>query len=267
MAISDFQAAADVSEDELLVFFNTLGNTAREVARRYFRGALAIDRKSDETPVTIADRKTEQRLRRLIQDRFPDHGVIGEEFGAHGKERRCVWVIDPIDGTRGFITGTPLFGTLIGLVVDHIPAAGLLEIPALGERWTKVPGRRTEHDGKRCATSARETLTGASLFATTPDMFSPEEYPRFEALSRRVEVTRFGADCYAYGLVASGFADIVVEADMRAHDFIALIPVIEGAGGIMTDWNGAPLGLESDGRVVAAATPALHRAVLAMLSD
>ena len=267
MTTDDLKSTAGVSGEELLGFLDILGDTAREVARRYFRGAIVVDRKSDETPVTIADRETEQQLRRMIQDKFPGHGVIGEEFGGAGYGCRCVWVIDPIDGTRGFVTGTPLFGTLIGLVVDQIPVAGLVEIPALAERWIKVPGRRTEHGGDGCHTSARETLTGASLFATTPDMFSEREYPRFKALSRRVEVTRFGADCYAYGLVASGYADIAVEADMKPHDYIALIPVIEGAGGVMTDWNGAPLGLKSDGRVVAAATPVLHQAVLTILSD
>ncbi len=259
--------AVGVSTRDLLDFIHTLADTAREVARRYFRANIAVDRKSDETLVTIADRETEQRLRDLIHQRFPGHGIVGEELGADGGDRPCIWVIDPIDGTHGFITGSPLFGTLIGLVVDSIPVAGLLEMPALNERWTSVPGIGTELNLRSCHASARETLSGASLFATTPAMFSADEYPRFAALSRRVELIRFGTDCYAYGLMASGFADLVVEADMKPHDYVALIPVIEGAGGIITDWNGRPLGLGSDGRVLASATPALHREAMSILSD
>ena len=237
------------------------------MTRQYFRQPLTVDHKPDDTPVTVADRETERQLRELIRERFPDHGIVGEELGADGDDRDCVWVIDPIDGTRGFITGVPLFGSLVGLLVAANPVAGLLEMPALGERWTSVPGAGTELDGNRCHTSERKSLSGASLFATTAEMFSADEAPRFAALSARVAVTRFGADCYAYGLVASGFADLVVEADMKPHDYVALIPIVEGAGGVMTDWNGQALGLDSDGRVLAAATPALHQEALDILSD
>lgn len=256
-----------VSSRDLLDFIHTLADTSREVACRYFRATIEIDRKSDETLVTIADRETEQRLREMIHQRFPSHGIVGEEMGVSHGNGPCVWVIDPIDGTHGFITGSPLFGTLVGLVVNSTPIAGLLEMPALEERWASVPGTGTELNRSRCHTSTCDTLSGASLFATTPAMFSPGEYARFSALSRRVNMTRFGTDCYAYGLLASGFADLVVEADMKPHDYIALIAVVEGADGVITDWNGGVLGLDSDGCVLAAATPALHREAMSILSD
>ena len=131
----ELQKIIGLSGEELAIFFQSLGEAARKVAECYFRKPHSVDYKDDDTPVTVADRETEERLRGLIKNQFPNHGIVGEEFGAHGKDRRCVWVIDPIDGTRGFITGTPLFGSLVGLVVDEKPQAGLLEVPAMRERW------------------------------------------------------------------------------------------------------------------------------------
>lgn len=259
--------AANVNSQDLREFLNTLGSVAREATRRYFRGPLAVEHKRDATPVTIADRETEQLLRTCISQRFPDHGIIGEELADDCDDRHCVWVIDPIDGTRSFITGVPLFGTLVGFVVASTPVAGLLEMPALGERWISVSGLGTEMAQTTCHTSDCQLLSNATLFATAPEMFSNDETPRFAALSRQVRLARFGADCYAYGLVASGFVELVVEADMKPHDYIALIPLIEGAGGVISDWNGRSLDFQSDGRVVAAANPVLHRAALEILSD
>ena len=264
---SEIDDLVGVSSRDLRDFIHLLGDTAREVSGLYFRASIEIDRKSDETLVTIADREIERRLREMIHQRFPTHGMVGEELGVSGGDGPCIWVIDPIDGTHAFITGSPLFGTLVGLVVNSTPVAGLLEMPALQERWARVLGASTELNRNSCRTSACETLSRASLFATTPAMFPPGDYPRFLALSRRTNITRFGTDCYAYGLLAGGFADLVVEADMKPHDYIALIAVVEGAGGVITDWNGGVLGLESDGRVLAAATPELHREAMSILSD
>ena len=252
---------------ELLEFANLLADRARPLARSFFRRPMAVDRKEDDSPVTAADRSIEIELRALIQERFPGHALLGEEFGAEGDDRACLWVIDPIDGTRGFITGMPLFGTLIGLLVDSQPVLGVLETPALGERWIRVSGLPTRFNGAPCRTSGRHGLSDASLFATTPAMFSAEEFVRFDSVQRRVSVTRYGADCYAYGLVASGFADLVVEADMKPHDYLGLVAIVEGAGGVMTDWSGRRLAVTSDGTVVAAASPALHREVLELLGD
>ena len=267
MADATLIEGTDLTAHDLRAFLNSLGDIARDVVGRYFRQPLSVESKRDQTPVTIADRETERALRTYISRHFPDHVIVGEEMAEQGDDRRCVWVIDPIDGTRSFITGVPLFGTLVGLLVGSQPVAGLLDMPALGERWISVRGAGTETARARCRASACKRVAQASLFATAPDMFSNEEAPRFSALARRVRLTRFGTDCYAYGLVASGLADLVVEADMKPHDYIALIPIVEGAGGVMTDWNGRALGLDSDGRVLAAANANLHRAALAFLSD
>ena len=255
-----------VDVDELVQFVNELADAARAIVGGYFRQPIAVDSKRDATPVTVADRRTERKLRAMIEERFPDHGLVGEEYGTAGGDRSCLWVIDPIDGTRGFITGMPLFGTIIGLLVDGVPVLGVLEMPALAERWIGVSGQPTRLGGVQCCSSACEKLAHASLFATTPAMFSPDERERFEAVSRRATLTRFGADCYAYGLLASGFVDLVVEADMKPHDYLGLVPIVEGAGGVITDWSGAPLGFESPSRVVAAATLALHERALELLA-
>jgi histidinol phosphatase-like enzyme (inositol monophosphatase family) len=168
-------------------------------------------------------------------------------------------VIDPIDGTKSFISGMPTFGTLIALLDGGTPVLGVVDHPALRERWVGRVGLPTRCNGVVCRTSACTLLADAGLYATTPDMFKGAARTRFEAVSGRARMRRFGGDCYAYALLASGFIDAVIEAGLQPYDFLALVPVIEGAGGVITDWQGRPLGLDSDGQVVAAATRALHR--------
>ena len=252
---------------ELIGFANELADTARSVAMKYFRRHVAVAHKADDSPVTIADRETESVLRALIHERFPDHGLFGEEHGREGEGQTYTWVIDPIDGTKSFITGVPLFGTLIALLAKNQPILGVVEMPALGERWLGAAGHKTTFNGTACETSHCEQLNKASLFATSIDIFQAADRRRFDALSIATHFRRFGIDCYAYGLLASGFVDLVAEADLKPYDYLALVPVIEGAGGRISDWNGAPLGLHSDGRVVAAATPTLHSRALELLSD
>ena len=248
----------------LLRFADRLADEARQIAQRYFRQPLAIEDKQDSTPVTRADREIELRARELLETEFPDHGVVGEEYGESGAERSHVWVIDPIDGTQAFITGVPLFGTLIGLLVDGLPCIGVIEMPALGERWSG--DTRSAHLNGSCVqVSGQQQLDDASLFATTPYMFQGADHKRFESVAQQAHRVRFGTDCYAYGLLASGFVDLVVEADVAPHDYLALVPVVTGAGGVMTDWQGQPLGLHSGGRVVAAASSALHAGVIETL--
>lgn len=252
---------------ELIAFANELGDAARPIARAHFRRPLVVEQKADASPVTVADRDIESELRAMITARFPEHGIIGEEHGSHQANRRCLWVIDPIDGTKAFVTGLPTFGTLVAFVLDDRALLGLVEMPALGERWVGAQGFPTLMGERVCRTSGRERLVEASLFASSPYMFNAVERPRFEAVSRAASITRFGADCYAYGLLASGFTDLVVEADMKPYDYLALVAVVESAGGTITDWRGDPLGLSSDGRIVAAATAALHQQALELLSE
>ena len=244
--------------DELIAFADLLADVAGRTARRYFRTRLDVDSKADDTPVTSADREAEEAMRAAIEQAWPEHGIIGEEHGGVREDARLVWVLDPIDGTKAFIAGKPTFGILIALLKDGVPILGVIDQPVLGERWIGAAGRATIFNGAPATTRSCATLDGAILNATSPDMFKDEDAVRFDRISAAVKLTLFGGDCYASGLLASGFIDLVVEADLKPYDYCALVPVIEGAGGVITDWQGAALTLESDGRVVTAGDPALH---------
>ncbi len=241
-----------------------LADTARRLARASFRTALAVQIKADGSPVTAVDHEIETEMRRLIRATFPTHAIRGEEYGAEG-DREFTWVLDPIDGTKSYITGFPLFGSLIALVRGGRPLLGVIEAPILGERWVGAAGRATRLNGEPAAVSACRSLERAVVYTTSAELFDPEDRAGFERVGARCALRRFGGDCYLYGLLASGHCDLVIESRLKPHDFMALIPVIEGAGGRISDWAGRPLGLESDGRVVAAATEALWREAIERL--
>lgn len=247
-------------------FALALADAARPIALRYFRQPLAIDTKADESPVTIADREIETAMRTLLAQRYPDHGILGEEHGRIGLDREFLWVIDPIDGTKSFISGMPTFGVLIALLQDGKPLLGVVDHPALGERFIGITGRETLWNGTPCRVRDCRALKDAILFATTPDMFEGTAIAPFERVSRAAKVRRFGGDCFAYAMMAGGHVDAVVEAQLQPYDYMALVPMVEGAGGVITDWSGAPLTIESDGRVVAAATASLHKDILDLLN-
>lgn len=216
-----------------------LAAAAEPIARKYFRQPIPVDDKADSSPVTVADREIEQTLRRILAAERPKDGVIGEEFGADRPDAAHAWVIDPIDGTKSFITGKPSFGTLIALLHGGEPVLGVIFQPITGELWLGAKGRPTTLDGRDIRTRAGRTLAQAYLYSTAPEMFAPgEETQAFARLSGRVKSTRFGADCYAYGLLACGCVDLVCEADLKLHDYAALFPVIAGAGGKVADWTG-----------------------------
>jgi len=242
-----------------------LADAAGEVIRPCFRQPLTVDQKPDLSPVTAADRGAEQAMRSLIEDRFPEHGIIGEEFGRVREDAELVWVLDPIDGTKSFISGVPLFGTLIALTRDRRPLLGIIDQPISRERWVGMAGQETTLNGAVVHCRLCPELGAATLFATAPDMFKKQDAAAFARVSNAVKLTRFGADCYAYGLVASGFIDLVLEADLKPYDFCAMVPIIEGAGGVATDWHGAGLDLDSDGRVIVAGDRRAHRAALELL--
>ena len=203
-------------------------------------------------------------MREMIENKFPGHGIYGEEFGPVRVEAEYVWVLDPIDGTKSFITGKPLFGTLIALLHHGKPVLGVIDQCVLRERWVGATGRGTTLNGKKVMAKGCSELKDALLYATTPHMFADGfEEACFTSLRRRVKRALYGCDCYAYALVASGFGtDLVVEADLGLYDYCALVPVVENAGGVITDWTGAPLTLQnhekSKGRVIAAANSGLH---------
>jgi len=247
-----------------LALAEQLADVARRIVREHFRAPLAIERKPDGTPVTVADRDIEMQMRRMIRAAFPGHAVRGEEFAAEGSGE-FTWVLDPIDGTKSFVSGYPLFGSLIALARQGRPVLGVIEASVLGERWVGAEGRGTLFNGRPARTRDCRALGAAVLYTTTPDTFDGAERARFEALSARTALRRFGGDCYLYGMLASGFCDLVIESRLKPHDFMALAPIVTGAGGLISDWEGAPLGAGSDGRVVAASTESLWRETLEIL--
>ena len=255
--------------DMYLQFAEELADAAGEAIRPWFRSDLDIERKGDGSPVTQADRAAETAIRERICSRYPSHGIVGEEFGSEQADAEWVWVIDPIDGTGAFISGLPTFGTLIGLVRDGLPVIGVLDQPILTERWTglsfpDLPLRAT-HNSHVVHTSPTGDLGESIGFASDPTMFEAEEREAWNRLMSSLYRARYGIDCYAYGLLASGFVDIVCEASLKTWDYMALVPIVRGAGGQMTDWAGDELTQGSGDQVLASASQRLHRAALARL--
>lgn len=229
-----------------------LADAARAAILPHFR-TVAAERKPDATPVTLADRAAEEEMRRILKAEVPRDGVIGEEFGEEEGETGRQWVLDPIDGTTGFLAGRPIFGTLIALVDRGFPVLGVIDQPVLGERWIGVIGQGTTLNGTPVRTRPCKQMEEATLATTGPHYFTPEDGQRFMNLAGVTDHKRMvmGGDCYNYAMLASGHVDMVVEAGLKLHDFAALVPVVEGAGGVMADWNGDPLHAGSAGHVIA----------------
>ena len=243
-----------------------LADAAGPILRRYFRSSFTIEFKDNDSPVAAADREAEAAMRAIIAAECPDHGIIGEELGGEHTDAEYVWVLDPLDGTACFVTGKPTFGTLVALAHKGRPVIGILDQPFLDERWVGVAGRPTLFNGEPVHTRACPALDKAWLSATSPHIFPAGDFEAFERVRRRVRRTVYGSECYAYGLLARGFVDLVVESTMQAHDFCALVPIVEGAGGVICDWQGHPLTLASDGRVLAAGDGSLKEAAMALLA-
>ncbi|MEQ8665168.1 MAG: histidinol-phosphatase [Rhodospirillales bacterium] len=244
-----------------------MADAADAIAARHFRHAFDIEHKADESPVTIADKETESAMRSLIAGRFPDHGILGEEHGDEQLDARHVWVIDPIDGTASFAIGAPVFGSLIALLEDGKPILGVVNCPAMNERWIGARGRPTTLNGAPVRTRTCPDLSAAWHCTTTPAMFERDgEAEAAARLRSRVRRAVWGMDCYAYGLIANGTLDIVCESNLQPYDYMALVPVVEGAGGKITNWQGDPLSLSSGPTVLACGDPGLHDAALALLT-
>ena len=241
---------------------HALANAARYNTLPLFRTRLDITVKTDQSPVTVADQAAEASMRRLLVAECPGHGILGEEHGRERMDADYLWVLDPIDGTKSFITGSPLWGTLVALLHHGQPILGLMDLPALGERWLAQRGQAAYCNERRVQVSTCQDLAHAFVYTTSPDAFQPAEWEAFDALSRRCALRRFGGDCYIYAQLAGGYIDLVVEAGLQPYDYLAAVSLVEAAGGVMTDWGGQPLGVASDGRVVAAATPQLHAQAL-----
>ena len=250
-------------------FLNELPDAAGSAILPYFRTRLDIEDKGGRgyDPVTAADRAGEAAMRALIGARFPEHGILGEEYGRERDDAEHVWVLDPIDGTRSFISGVPTWGVLIGLMRNGRAVRGMMAQPFTGERYSG-DGASARYDGpdggRSLAVRACPDIASATLYATAPDMSpGPDEAP-FARVSAASRLTRFGADCYAYCMLAAGLVDLVVEAKLQPYDIVALVPLIEGAGGIVTTWDGERP--EKAGRIVAAGDRRVHAAALELLN-
>lgn len=242
---------------------------AAQTLPRFRMAGLASDNKYQTgfDPVTEADREAERAIRELIAKAFPDHGIVGEEFGIENGDSRHLWIIDPIDGTRSFISGMPLWGTLVGFMEDGKAAAGMMSQPFIGEMFfADEAGCFYEGPGGARKLGVRQTrkLAEATLCTTAPALFASSEREAYDKLEAGVRLSRYSADCYAYAMLAAGNIDLVVEAGLELYDIAALVPIIQQAGGIITTWDGRPA--EEAGNIVAAATKELHEAALEILN-
>lgn len=242
-----------------------IAQEASAIPMRYFRqGALGIEAKADASPVTLADRATEEAIRAALAEAFPGHGIFGEEFGVTGSLDGPAWIIDPIDGTRFFLSGYPAFGMLLGHLQDGVPQVGVVQMPALGETFVGSAAGATLN-GAPIRTRRVTRLSEAVVFVNEAERMVADDPARFARLCAAGHTRRMSYDCYPHALVAAGQVDAVTDMGLEPYDFLPLTPLIEAAGGVITDWEGRALGLGSDGRVVSAATPALHAEVLNLL--
>lgn len=252
----------DVTRDDAL----DMGRTAAAAAMRFFRGRLGIEFKSDESPVTQADRGVEAEVRKLIADRFPDHGIFGEEQGITGGDAHALWVIDPIDGTRSFISGHPLFGFLLAHLTGGATRLAVVGMPAIGETFVAERGKGAFKGSERLQSSGRKVLDGATIYVNEGEKIWRAHPDVFARLMSAGTTRRFSYDCYPYALLAMGHVDLVVDFDLQPYDYLTVSLLVEEAGGRMTDWQGGPLHMGENVATVAAATPELHRAALALLA-
>jgi len=250
-------------------FLDRLADAASHAIMPHFRQGFDIDNKweSGFDPVTVADKNGETAMRELINGTFPEHGILGEEHGPENLDAEHVWVLDPIDGTRAFITGLPTWGTLIGLNTQGKPDLGMMVQPYIGERfggdgttaWYRGPLGTNQIRTRSCA-----RLEEATIFTTTPALFNDTERQSYDRVEAAVQLSRYGTDCYAYCMVAAGHGDAVIESGLQAYDIVALVPIIEGAGGVVTTWTG---GSPADGgQIVASGDPRLHDILLKELA-
>lgn len=243
---------------EFAGFFDRMADMAGEIALKYFRTDLAIDEKDDHSPVTRADREIESALRAMIRDEFPAHGIVGEEHGSENTDAEFVWYIDPIDGTKSFAIGRPLFGTIIGLTHAGRPVVGLVDQAFTKERWFGIADASSTHNGRRIKVAARRDLKDARLYVGAPSTFRDTDCSAgYDALCQTAKWTQYSGDCYAYGLLASGWIDLVVERDLKPHDVVGVVPIVSGAGGYIADWTGRDVDATTDGTVVAASSKEL----------
>jgi histidinol phosphatase-like enzyme (inositol monophosphatase family) len=252
--------------DDDLALAARLADAAGAAIRPFFRAPFSMEAKADASPVTEADRAAEAAMRTILTAERPADGIIGEEYGTERADADRLWVLDPIDGTRSFVAGRPIFGTLVALLEDGVPVVGLIDQPIARERWLGAAGRPTTLNGSAIRTRRCPALDRAHLATTGPAYFTPARYAAFDRVRAAARDTLWGGDCYNYGLLAAGHLDLVIEDGLQLYDFAALVPIVEGAGGRMRDWQDRPLTRDSTGQVIAAGDPALIDSVTAILA-
>jgi len=247
-------------------FAEQLATIAGEIVRQHYGKPIKYDIKADSSPVTIVDREIERNLRATIHNTYPEHGIIGEEYEPVNENADIKWIIDPIDGTKSFMIGRPIFGTMISLLHHNTPVLGIIDQPILGERWTGVKGFATNFNYDPTRSRMCPDIKHAVFCTTSPNLFNDGDREKFEQIRKSTQYVVYGGDCYSYGLIARGTVDIVVETQLKPYDFCALRPIIEGSGGIITDWQGNSLTLESDGKVLACGDRRVHSQALEILN-
>ncbi len=252
---------------ELLELAARTADVAGAITRKHYRTGVSVEHKADASPCTAADREAESAMRGLIGAECPEHGIVGEEFGAQRPDAEYVWVLDPIDGTHAFICGIPLYTTLVTLTRRGWPLLGVIDQPVTGERWVGATGWPTTLNGRAVHARRCPDVARAYLCATTPAMFRGADAAAFARIAQRVSGVRYGTDGYGYGLLAAGWVDLVVEADLAPYDYLAHAPVVAGAGGVLTDWEGRSVHLSLGAtRIVASGDPVLHARTLELLN-
>jgi myo-inositol-1(or 4)-monophosphatase len=256
---------------DFAAFIDELATVSGEAILPFFRTSLGVEDKNrggSFDPVTAADRAAEQAIRALIRRNFPEHGIVGEEYGNERTDAEYVWVLDPIDGTKSFISGMPAWGTLIALTRFGEPVFGMMHQPFIGERFTGDGGAaryRGPAGNRALMVRPCAALADAVLFTTSPLLMAEDERTAFKRVEDAARLSRYGGDCYAYCMVAAGHVDLVIETGLKPHDIVALVPIITGAGGIVTTWDGGQP--SAGGRIIAAGDRRVHEAAVKLLKD
>lgn len=259
--------------NELILFANQLADLSEDVIKQYFRADNLQDiQKTDDTPVTIADTEIENLLRIKIEEQYPEHNIIGEELPNMEGISRYKWYIDPIDGTSSFIIGKPIFTTLIALIYDNEPIFGLINQAITKERWQGGEIYQTNFNGINIKTRKTTKLSDAILATTSPYLFNKEQLSLFNKLRSQTKYQKYGGvflggDAYLYAMLASGHIDIILESNLKPHDFLAIVPIIKSAGGIITDWHGNEINENSTGNILACGSKELHQQIITILSN
>ena len=252
---------------EYLNFANRLADEAGIISMEYFRTSLDIENKSDESPVTIADKNTELKLRSMIEEKYPDHGILGEEFDSINPDAEFIWVIDPIDGTKSYLAGHKDFGNLISLTQNKKPIIGIINCPAHDERWVGAKNQNSTINQQSSKTSSVTKIEDAYFFSSGLYFDEPHLRNAVDKIKHKVKYYRYGGDCYMYGMVASGLIDFVIEDTLKIHDYMALVNVIEGSGGKVTDKFGNEITTDSRGSCIASANEKLHSELISLINE